>query len=52
VLHRGGPVGIVVSRGREQDTVEGLSLDTADSARIFDRTGVVSRLDVFLGLAD
>jgi hypothetical protein len=52
VLHRGGTVGIVVTRGDGQHRVEGLSLDAADSARIFDRTGTVSRLDVFLGLAD
>jgi hypothetical protein len=52
VLHRGGTVGIVVTRGDGQHRVEGLSLDAADSARIFDRIGAVSRLDVFLGLAD
>ncbi len=52
VLHRGGAVGIMVTRGEEQDRVRGLSLDGADSAAIFERTSVVSRLDVFLGLAD
>ncbi len=53
VLHRDGTASIVVTRGDAQgDRVEGLSLDGADSAAIFERTGRISRLDVSLGLAD
>lgn len=52
VLHRGGTAGIVVTRGDEQDRMEGLGLDKARSAEIFERAGGISRLDVSLGLAD
>jgi hypothetical protein len=52
VLHRGGAEGIAVARGDETDQVDGLSLGRADSAAVFDRTGLISRLDVSLGLAD
>jgi hypothetical protein len=52
VLHRGGTVGIVVTRGDRQDRVDGLSLDQVRSAAVFARTGRISRLDVSLGLAD
>ncbi|WP_430868895.1 hypothetical protein [Demequina aurantiaca] len=51
VLHRDGTAGIVVTRGDEQNRVEGLGLDLTDSAEMFQRTGSISRLDVFLGLA-
>ncbi|NYI41069.1 hypothetical protein [Demequina lutea] len=52
VLHRGGAAGILVTLGDDTNSVDGLSLDRADSAAIFDRTGLISRLDVSLGLAD
>ena len=52
VLHRGGAEGIAVARVDETDRVDGLSLSPADSAAVFDRTGLISRLDVSLGLAD
>ncbi len=51
VAHRGGPPRILVAEaGEAHRTVEGLSLDAKTSAGIFDRDGVVERLDVFLGL--
>lgn len=52
VLHRGGPAGILVTRGAGTETIHGLELSAADSSAIFDRTGQISRLDVSLGLAD
>ena len=52
VLHRGGAAGIDVTRGADAGRGDGLSLTRADSAAIFDRTGLISRLDVSLGLAD
>jgi hypothetical protein len=52
VLPRGGTAGIEVTRGADAGRGDGLSLTRADSAAIFDRTGLISRLDVSLGLAD
>ncbi|WP_291380017.1 hypothetical protein [Demequina sp.] len=52
VLHRDGQEGIVVTRGVQEDRIDGLGLGRGDSAAIFGRTGQISRLDVFLGLAD
>ncbi len=52
VLHRGGKSGIIVTRGDETEILEGLSLNQADSAAVFQRTGLISRLDVSLGLVD
>jgi hypothetical protein len=52
ILHRSGPARIELSRaGGARQTVEGLSLDAQSSAALFERTGEIRRLDVFLGLA-
>jgi len=50
VAHGAGPARVVVTLadGTEQ-TVEGLSLDARTSAAVFERAGLVRRLDVFLG---
>jgi hypothetical protein len=51
VLHAAGPPGVVVRRSDgSTEILEGLDLDTATSAAVFDRTGAVTRLDVHLGL--
>ena len=52
VLHKAGPAGVRVTRGGQAEVIEGLTLGSADSSAIFDRTGVISRIDVSLGLAD
>jgi len=50
VAHQAGPPRIVIARaGASPLTLEGLSLDAATSAAIFERTGAVQRLDVFFG---
>ncbi|HEU4423094.1 MAG TPA: hypothetical protein VFR67_11230, partial [Pilimelia sp.] len=52
VLHRSGPASVTVRRpDGSSETRTGLDLDAATSAAIFDRTGSITRLDVFLGLA-
>ena len=52
VAHRSGPphLRVTMADGRSK-TVEGLELDAATSAAIFDRSGAVRRLDAFYGLA-
>ncbi len=51
VAHRSGPARIETARaGGGRQMVEGLELDAATSAAIFERTGAVRRLDVFFGL--
>lgn len=52
VLHRVGAPGIGVTRADGLVRVDGLALDREDSATIFQRTGEISRLDVYLGLAE
>ena len=50
VAHQSGPRRIEITSARgSRDTVEGLDLDAATSAAIFERTGAVRRLDVFFG---
>jgi hypothetical protein len=51
VAHRSGPrrIEIALADGSSR-TVEGLNLDAATSAAIFERTATVRRLDVFFGL--
>jgi hypothetical protein len=50
VAHRAGTQRIEVTRaGGARETVEGLDLDAATSAAIFERSGQVERLDVFFG---
>jgi hypothetical protein len=51
VAHRSGPrrIRVTFADGRSQ-LVEGLKLDAATSAAIFDRLGRIQRLDVFYGL--
>jgi len=50
VTHQSGPPRIEITRaGGSRHTVEGLDLDAATSAAIFERTGAVRRLDVFFG---
>jgi hypothetical protein len=50
VAHRSGPrrIEIALADGSSR-TVEGLNLDAATSAAIFERTAAVRRLDVFFG---
>jgi hypothetical protein len=50
VLHRGGcrRVHITSADGSKQ-TIDGCTLDRTISKQIFDRTGVIRRVDVFLG---
>jgi hypothetical protein len=52
VAHRSGPQHICVAfaDGTSQ-LVDGLKLDAATSAAVFDRSGTIQRLDVFYGLA-
>jgi hypothetical protein len=51
VAHADGPPRIEVTRGNgAREGVDGLGLDFPTSAAIFDRTGAVRRLDVFLAL--
>ena len=52
VAHRGGPphLRVTMADGGSK-TVDGLELDVATSAAIFDRSGTVQRLDAFYGLA-
>ena len=53
VLHRAGNPRVEVARaGATAPEVVGLVLDTQTSAAIFERSGQVLRLDVFLGMAD
>jgi len=52
VLHRGGTPGIVLTRNGAPERIEGLRLGREDSSAIFDRMGLISRVDVSLGLAD
>jgi hypothetical protein len=53
VLHRSGPASVAVRRpDGSRESRDGLDLDAATSAAIFDRTGAVTRLDVFLDLPD
>ena len=50
VVHRQGPARIELTRaGGDRDINEGLELGLQDSAAIFERSGEVVRLDVFLG---
>ena len=46
VLHAAGPAHVEASG----ESMSGLMLDLATSAGIFERTGLVQRLDVFLAL--
>ncbi len=52
VAHQAGPPRIEI-RGADESrrTVEGLDLDNDTSAAVFERTGMVRRLDVFFGVA-
>ena len=50
VGHRTGTPGIRITRRDTTDTLDDLSLDLATSQAIFNRTGGVQRLDVFLGV--
>jgi hypothetical protein len=51
VVHRAGPVGIVSTRkDGSRMRQDALALDAAASQGIFTRTGVITRLDVYLGL--
>ena len=52
VAHRSGPqhIHVAFADGTSQ-LVDGLKLDAATSAAIFDRSGAIQRLDVFYGLA-
>jgi hypothetical protein len=54
VVHRQGPAQLVVARagGAERVRVPGLTLDPVTSAELFDRSGSINRLDVFLDLVD
>ena len=53
VVHQSGPERIEVTHtGGARSITEGLDLDRATSAAIFERTGTVSRLDVFFGLGN
>jgi hypothetical protein len=52
VAHQAGPPRIEISGADgSRRTVEGLDLDNETSAAVFERTGVVRRLDVFFALA-
>ena len=52
VAHRAGPTSVVVSAsdGSAPRSQDGLALDAATSAAIFQRTGAIRRLDVFFAL--
>jgi hypothetical protein len=52
VAHRSGPrrIRVTFADGKSQ-LVDGLKLDAATSAAIFDRLGTIQRLDLFYGLA-
>ncbi|MFZ1615277.1 MAG: hypothetical protein WAT51_13960, partial [Holophaga sp.] len=51
VLHLAGPPHLVVSHeGGASRTSKGLVLDAETSATLFERAGVVTRIDVFLGI--
>ena len=51
VAHRAGAPGLRITlRDGSIQPLEGLSLDSVTSAAVFNRTGEVKRLDVFLGL--
>jgi len=51
VAHKAGAPRIVVTKADGSSlTVDALALDAATSAAIFDRTGTIVQLDVFLGL--
>ncbi len=51
VLHLAGPPHLVVSHeGGTSRTSKGLVLDAETSATLFERAGVVTRIDVFLGI--
>jgi hypothetical protein len=51
VAHRAGPRRIEITRADgSRQTVESLELDAATSAAVFQRSGAVSRLDVFFGV--
>lgn len=50
VAHWSGPARIEIARaGGGSETVEALELDRATSSAIFERTGAVSRFDIFFG---
>jgi hypothetical protein len=52
VAHRRGPPHIRATlAGGISQLIDGLKLDAATSAAIFDRLGTIERLDVFYGLA-
>jgi hypothetical protein len=52
IAHRTGPRQIRVTfAGGKSQHVDGLKLDAAMSAAVFDRVGTIQRLDVFYGLA-
>ena len=51
VVHRAGPARLELARkDGSQEVSERLELDPKDSAEVFERTGEIARLDVFLGL--
>ena len=51
VAHCSGPALVVVTRADgSSETTDGLTLDAATSAAVFERMGVVRRLDVFFAL--
>jgi len=53
VAHRSGPRRIEITRADgSRGTIEGLDLDAATSAAVFERTGAVRRLEVFFGFEE
>lgn len=51
IVHQNGPARIELGLANgENRTVNALKLEAADSTALFDRTGAIVRLDVFLGL--
>ena len=51
VVHRSGPPRLLVSHQQgSRQAIDGLALDRTLSAALFERTGQIQRLDVFLGL--
>jgi hypothetical protein len=53
IAHRSGPRKIEITRSDgSRHTIEALCLDEQTSAAVFERTGAVSRLDVFYGFEE
>jgi hypothetical protein len=53
IAHRSGPRKIEITRSDgSRPTIEALCLDEQTSAAVFERTGAVSRLDVFYGFEE